>query len=274
MSNGQSPGSEIESSPGVKSARRVLDVIEFLAERKTGASFTHLSEQLDLPKSSLHSLLLTLSARGWIYLDEPSRHYRLGVKIWQIAQNFDWLDGLVRTAYKHLAAASDELNETVQLAVLDGIDNVYLAKAESDHPLQLVSRVGSRLPAYATGLGKVLLADLDREELRGRMASTVIQRFTDQTIATVDVLEQRLAEIRERGYGEDEGEYTPGVYCVAVPIRSPEGRTIAAISCSIPSARMIGDGGDRDRLLGPLTKHATALSQEIFRTGVGSAASD
>ena len=274
MNSSQFTGSESEVSTGVKSARRVLDVIEFLAERKAGASFTLLSEQLNLPKSSLHSLLLTLCARGWVYLDQSSRRYRLGVRIWQIAQNFDWLDSLVRIAHKHLAAASDELNETIQLAVLDGIDNVYLAKADSDHPLQLVSRVGSRLPAYATGLGKVLLADLEPAEMRDRMAATVIQQFTDRTIETVDVLEKRLAEIRERGYGEDEGEYTPGVYCIAVPIRAPEGRTIAAISCSIPSARMVGNGEDRDRLLGPLTRHAAALAQEFFRVETGSQAGD
>jgi DNA-binding IclR family transcriptional regulator len=101
------------------------------------------------------------------------------------------------------------------------------------------------------------------------MAGTVMQQFTDRTIATVEVLEKRLAEIRERGYGEDEGEYTPGVYCVAVPIRAPEGRTIAAISCSIPSSRLVGKGEDRDRLLGPLTRHAAALSREFFRVDAG-----
>jgi IclR family transcriptional regulator, KDG regulon repressor len=265
MNSSLSAGAESEVSAGVKSARRVLDVIEFLADRKSGASFTLLSEELNLPKSSLHSLLLTLSARGWIHLDESSRQYRLGFRVWQVAQNFDGLDSLARIAHKHLEAASEELNETVQLAVLDGIDNVYVAKAEADHPLQLVSHVGARLPAYATGLGKVLLADLEPAELRKRMAGTVIQQFTDQTISSVDVLEQRLAEIRERGFGEDEGEYTPGVYCVAVPIRAPGGRTIAAISCSIPSARMIGNGEDRDRLLLPLTMHAAALSRDFFR---------
>jgi IclR family transcriptional regulator, KDG regulon repressor len=265
MNSGSPTGSDADQSAGVKSARRVLDVLEFLADHKAGASFTLLSEQLNLPKSSLHWLLLTLSTRGWIYLDESSRRYRLGVRVWQVAQNFDGLDSLARVAHKHLAAASEELNETVQLAVLDGIDNVYIAKAESDHPLQLVSRVGARLPAYATGLGKVLLADLEPAELRRRMAATRIQQFTDQTISTVSVLEERLAEIRDRGYGEDEGEYTRGVYCVAVPIKTPEGRTIAAMSCSIPSARTDGNGGDRDRLVRSLSKHAAALSREFFR---------
>ena len=162
-----------------------------------------------------------------------------------------------------LFRSRDELNETVQLAVLDGIDNVYVAKVEADHPLRLVSHVGSRLPAYATGLGKVLLAGLEPGEVRKRMTGTAFTRFTERTITSLDVLEQRLAEIRAKGYGEDEGEYTPGVYCVAVPVTAQDGGPIAAMSCSIPSARMIGEEEQRDRLVQSLSRHAAALSRQL-----------
>lgn len=256
-----------ESSGGVKSARRVLDVVEFLASRPGGASFPVLGEQLKLPKSSLHSLLTTLTSRGWIYLDESSRQYRLGLRVWQVAQNFVYVDSLAHLAHKHLTAARDELNETIQLAVLDGIDNVYIAKVDADHLLQLVSHVGSRLPAYATGLGKVLLSGLEPAELRRRMAETTIKHFTEKTITSLDVLEERLAEIRAQGYGEDEGEYTPGVYCVAVPIRDPDGQLIAAMSCSIPSARIARAGEAHDRLVQSLSRHAAALSRELANVG-------
>ena len=262
-------GQAESSVAGVKSARRVLDVVEFLASRPSGASFPVLGEQLKLPKSSLHSLLSTLTARGWVYLDESSRQYRLGLRVWQIAQNFVYLDSLAHLARAHLTAARDELNETVQLAVLDGIDNVYIAKVEADHPLRLVSHVGSRLPAYATGLGKVLLAGLDSAELRRRMAGTMITRFTERTISSLPVLEQKLAEIRANGFGEDEGEYTSGVYCVAVPVRGQDGALIAAMSCSIPSARLIDEDGQRDRMVQSLTKHATALSRELGGRAAG-----
>ena len=248
---------------GVKSARRVLDVVEFIASRPSGASFPLLAKQLKLPKSSLHQLLLTLTDRGWVHLDETSRQYRLGLRVWQVAQNFDYLDSLARIAHIHLTAARDEVNETVQLAVLDGIDNVYIAKVEADHPLRLVSHVGSRLPAYATGLGKVLLAGLEPGELRRRMAEAAFTQFTERTIASLPVLEQRLAEIRVNGYGEDEGEYTPGVYCVAVPVRGQNGTIIAAMSCSIPSARIDSKAEQRDRLVLSLQQHASALSRDL-----------
>lgn len=255
-------GTELSTSK-VKSASRVLDVLEFIASKPSGASFTLLGDQLGLPKSSLHYLLLTLSDRGWVYLDEPSRLYRLGLRVWQLAQNFDWLETLAQLAREDLTAARDELNETVQLAVLDGVENVYVAKVEADHPLQLVSRVGSRLPAYATGLGKVLLAGLEPDELRRRLSETTFTQFTERTITDPRALERHLVEVRSRGYGEDEAEYTPGVYCVAVPVLSHDGATIAAISCSIPSARIVRDGEQRDRLVRSLSKHAGALSRRL-----------
>jgi IclR family KDG regulon transcriptional repressor len=248
---------------GVKSARRVLEVLECLAESSSGVTFPQLADGLGLPKSSLHALLTTLMEQGWIYLHEPTRKYRIGLRLWQVAQSYSGLDSLAHLAVKHLAAVRDEVNETVQLAVLEGIDNVYIAKVESDHPLRLVSQVGTRLPAYATGLGKVLLAYLDPAEFRRRMAKVTIERFTTRTVSTINALEEGLADIRMRGYGEDEGEYTPGVHCLAVPIFGPEGEVVAAMSCSIPMARFGGTDKERAVLLDSLSRHAKALADEL-----------
>lgn len=248
---------------GVKSARRVLEVLEYLAESPDGATFPQLIDGLGLPKSSLHGLLMTLVDAGWVYLNEATRTYCVGLRLWQVAQNFSSVDSLAHIAQKHLEGVRDEVNETVQLAVLEGIDNVYVAKVESDHPLRLVSHVGSRLPAYATGLGKVLLAYLEPAEFRRRMTNVKIQRFTTRTMTTLKALEQGLAEIRARGYGEDEGEYTPGVYCVAVPVLGSDGATVAAMSCSVPSARFGGTDRDRAVLLESLKRHAKELSDDL-----------
>jgi DNA-binding IclR family transcriptional regulator len=253
---------------GVKSARRVLEVLEYLAESSAGATFPQLADGLGLPKSSLHALLATLMEQGWIYLHEPTRKYRIGLRLWQVAQSFSGLDSLAQLALKHLEAVRDEVNETVQLAVLEGVDNVYVAKVESDHPLRLVSQVGTRLPAYATGLGKVLLAYLEPAEFRRRMAKVTIERFTTRTVSTIKALEEGLADIRMRGYGEDEGEYTPGVHCVAVPIFGPEGEIVAAMSCSIPMARFGGTDKERAVLLDSLSRHAKALTDELSNASI------
>jgi DNA-binding IclR family transcriptional regulator len=131
----------------------------------------------------------------------------------------------------------DALNETVQLAVLDGVDTVYLARIDCSHPVRLASQVGVRLPAYATGLGKALLAGLPHEELTARLRNCSLTAFTAHTITSVVVLLRELNAIRERGYASDNEEYTPGLRCVAVPIRDRHGHDTAAMSISIPLMR-------------------------------------
>ncbi|MER7282405.1 IclR family transcriptional regulator [Dactylosporangium sp. NPDC000244] len=259
----------VQSTTGVKSAERALDLMEYLAAHRSGATFPQISQDLGFPKSSLHALLGTLVGRGWVYLDEERRRYRIGVRVWETAQSFDYLDSLARRAEPYLRAARDELNETVQLAVLDGIDNVYIAKVEADHPLRLVSRVGMRLPAYATGLGKVLLAHLDPADLRARLEGVSMRRFTQHTVATWQQLLERVQDIRERGFGEDDGEYTPGVFCVAVPVRDGTGRVVAAMSCSIPRVRLGEGPAHRDHLVNTLTRHCEAMSRDLGWRGGG-----
>ena len=263
MKSGQSTSQSSSSATGVKSAERALDLMEYLATRRSGATFPDIVADLGVPKSSLHGLLGTLVNRGWIYLDEESRRYRIGMRVWETAQSFVYLDSLVHRAEPHLRSARDELNETVQLAVLDGIDNVYVAKVEADHPLRLVSRVGMRLPAYATGLGKVLLAYVDPRDLAARFKGVTMQAFTPHTISTFEQLYERIQAIRECGFGEDDGEYTVGVFCVAVPVRDGSGRVVAAMSCSLPRVRLDGGLTHRDHLVSALTRHAAALSRDL-----------
>lgn len=159
----------------------------------------------------------------------------------------------------------DLLGETVQVAVLDGIENVYIGKLETDHPLQLVSRLGSRLPAYATGLGKALLAGLPDTEVLRRLDGVAMHAFTARTITTPASLLADLARIRRRGYATDRGEYSKGVFCVAAPIQSSAG-TVAAISVSIPDVRVTA--AVRRRAAQVLTAEARALSEQLGASNI------
>src|SRR5690606_22714900 len=114
----------------------------------------------------------------------------------------------------------------------------YIDKAEGTRPLRLISNVGSRLPAYVTGIGKALLSGLPDSELERRFAGVSLPRYTAQTITTGDELIKVLQVARRQGYALDDGEYTSGVYCVAVPIKSPSGAVVAAMSCSVPKTRI------------------------------------
>lgn len=254
----------------VKSASRVLDVLELLAQHQQGLTFPELVELLGFPKSSLHALLWTLHDRGWVALDEDTRRYRTGVRAWEAGQGFVHGVDLVRVADRHLRNARADLDETVQLAILDGTDVVYVAKVDADHPFQLISRVGMRLPAYATGLGKVLLAALPPAELEARFEAFDFERFTDRTLTSFPELVDRLAQIRQDGFGEDDGEYTEGIFCVAAPVRDHTGAVVAALSCSAPRARLDAREVDPGRIRELVRAHGNALSTELGWSGTTS----
>jgi len=243
----------------VKSAERALHIIELLTVH--GATeFTEIVARLDLPKSSAHYLLATMRDGGFLDFDTRARRYTVGPRLWEAGQAYIRDLDVARVAGPHLERARDILGETVQLAVLDGLDNVYVGKAETDHALQLVSKIGSRLPAHATGLGKVLLAGLATEEFSRRLEHVELQRFTATTVTDIDDLRRELATIRRRGYALDRGEYASGVFCVAAPIDNAVG-TIAAMSVSIPNVRVTP--AVRKAAVETITGHARELSAEL-----------
>lgn len=247
---------------GVKSAVRALAILDLLAQRGAPMRFPEIAQQLGYPQSSLHGLIRTLHSAQWLAFDEGTRQYTLGIRAWEAGNAYMRAVSLADRSTPFIDEVRDRLNETVQLAVLDeGRHNVYLAKAEGDQRLVLESRVGVRLPAHATGVGKVLLASLDDDEVRRRIGDAELEIYTPTTLGSIEVLLTRLHEIRERGYGTDDQEYTQGVRCVAVPVRDYTGATVAAMSVSVPVVRFTEDL--RDRSLDALKEAAVNLSAAL-----------
>ena len=220
-----------------RSAGRALDILDVLVRESRGLSFTALLRLLEVPKSSLHELLAVLVERSFVEYDATSRLYTIGIRVWESGQAYLRHHELGGEARPVMQGVVDAINETVHLAVLDGIENVSQATVDCSHPLRLHSEVGKRLPAYATGLGKVLLASLPAEELNARLRGRVLPRYTPHTLTDHAALSAHLAVVRARGFAVDDQEYTPGLRCVAVPIRDHYGRICAAMSVSIPIMR-------------------------------------
>lgn len=244
---------------GVKSAGRALDIIEALAHERSGLGFTDLARLQGIPRSSLHALLAVLNERGFVEFDPTKRVYALGLRTWEMGQAYLAHRDLVEKALPLMERVVAAINETVQLAVLDGIENVYLAKVDCSHPVRLQSEVGRRLYAHATGLGKVLLADLPEDELRRRFSGADLARLSPRTISRTEQLFEALETVRESGFAVDDEEYTAGLRCVAAPIAGSDGQTIAALSASIPTTRA-GPEQMADAL-----RHIAAASIDISR---------
>lgn len=222
----------------VKSSIRTLQVLELLGSANEGLSLNDVCTSLDMPKSSGHALLRTMTTSGWIDYSDATHQYGLGSRVWEVARRYISGLDLQNLARPYMEAVRNELDETVQLATLDGVENVYIAKVEAQNQrLVLVSHVGARLPAWATGLGKAMLAELSEGEIDARFDGVTFERFTDATIDNLDDLKVELKKTAERGYAVDESEYADGVFCVAVPILNARGDLVAAISVSVPEVR-------------------------------------
>lgn len=221
----------------VKSARRVMLVLEYLAEVGQ-APFATIVRELNLPNSSAHQLLATITDGGFIDYDDSDRLYRLGPRLWAVAQSYTRVDDLPAIALPLMRGLVDDIGETTQLSTLQGRYNVYLAVVDSPHPMRLASAVGRRLPAHATGLGKTLLAGLADAEIARRVEHVPLEPYTANTITEFAALMTDVALIRARGYGEDNEEFVIGCKCIARPVRDPRGQTVAAMSVTVPTPRL------------------------------------
>ncbi|HEY2042428.1 MAG TPA: IclR family transcriptional regulator [Jatrophihabitans sp.] len=227
----------------VKSAVRTLDILELLAGSAQRMTLSELQRVLGVPKSSLHSLLQTLVARGWLESDERNLTYAIGLRALRVGAAYLERDPVIEAAGPLLTQLRNELNETVHLARLDGSDIVYLASRESAHHLRSTSRIGRRLPAHATALGKVLLAVRDTAEvdalLPGHLAALTPDTVTDRA-----ELNAELAAARALGYSYEQGQNTPGLGCFAVAVagRQP---AMDSLSCSVPLVRLTEEHGNQ-----------------------------
>jgi DNA-binding IclR family transcriptional regulator len=264
VENHEVPGAAISASTGgkvapVKSASRALDILEALAAAPEGVAFSDLARLREIPKSSLHALLTVLTDRGYVEFDASRRTYELGIRTWEVGQAWRSQRDLIRKALPVMEQVVDAINETVQLAVLDGIENVYLAKVDCSHPLRLQSEVGKRLYAHATGLGKVLLAACPDSELEARYRDIPFPVVATSPLRTFSHLQDAIAGVRSLGFAVDDQEYTPGLRCVAVPVYDIDNRVIAALSASIPLMRA------NDEQLEAALRHIALASIAISR---------
>lgn len=228
---------ESPSAPaGVKSADRTMLLLEVLAASPHALTLTELQHALDVPKSSLYMLLQTLVARGWLTCDVRLGTYGIGVRALLVGTSYLDHDPVVQAAAQVISELRARINETVHLARLDGGDVVYLASRESQHHLRVISRVGRRVPAYATSLGKALLAVRGNAEVDALVPAKFVA-MTENTVRDRRALHRQLDEVRARGYAFEREENTPGLCCFAVAL--PHSLLAQdAISCSVPIARL------------------------------------
>lgn len=223
------------SSPAVD---RALAILQLLAAHDRGLGVSEISRVLDEAKSSLHAVLTTLEQRGFVIKDPATKRYRLGPQALVVGAAYGRQTNLLDAFDAVAVDLVRRCGETVQLAMLPGRHILYIGKHEGTHHVRLAAQIGGQLPAHATALGKALLSDLPDSVLDQRFADVTLERLTERTITTLPELKRELATVRARGYATDNGEVSPELRCVGVPVRDASGVVVAALSLSVPITRI------------------------------------
>ena len=240
----------------VKAVEKALTILEALGKEPDELRLADLSRRLAIEKSTLHRLLGTLEGQGFVRRDPVSRRYSLGIKMLELGTAVTVRSALGRAAGPVLDRLAIRCQQTVNLAVLDGDEILYVAKRESPEPLRLTVEVGRRLPAHCTALGKALLAFRPAPEVRRLFSRRRrLRQFTPNSITDPRDLVRHLEEVRRAGIAVDREELVRGLRCVAVPVLDFTGYAVAAISISAAAVTL---GEDRVTELRPLLEEATA----------------
>jgi DNA-binding IclR family transcriptional regulator len=244
----------------LESADRVLRVLELFNAGERNLSLSEIADRMSLPKSSVHRLLSTLLAHGFIERDPSTRRYRLGIKLFEIGSLVIHERGLHAAAHPVVEELAVSTGETCHLAVLSGTDAVYVYKIDGASTIIMSSRVGGRAPCYCTSIGKVLVA-WSGEEIFQQVVRGGFHAFTGNTIRDEGWFAAELERVRSDGYALDLEEYQPGLCCIAAPVRDHSGRVLATLGLAGPSSRL---SEQRLRqLAAPLTTAAQALSRNL-----------
>ncbi len=223
-------------SPEVKSAARILDLLELLSVMPEPMRLTDIARQMDMPKSSASGLLNTLAGRGYVDASGDgyviSQHYRQG----------DWIAGelglMRRAAQSLMAGLSAQTGESCFLAIPAHDWQVqYIDKAVSDNPLRYDISLPMLRPAHSTSVGRVLLADQPLAALRAYLASDRVTKLTEKTVTDPELLLQEVERTRNAGFSTMTDSSVLGASGVAAPIRGVGGGVISALCVIAPTPR-------------------------------------
>jgi IclR family KDG regulon transcriptional repressor len=216
----------------IQSVERALKILDLFDEQTTELKITEISKQMNLHKSTVHSLLKTLQVYRYIDQDEESGKYRLGMKLFERGNLLLQMMDIRMIARKYLLDLSLRTGQTTNLVILDGQEGVYIDKVEGQKAVILYSRIGRRIPLHCSAVGKALIAFKNDTVLSDLLRGYSYQQHTDRTIDNENDFLQEIERIRDSGVAFDIEENEPGVRCAAVPVRDHSGQVAAAVSIS------------------------------------------
>ncbi len=222
----------------IESLSRGVDLLSVLSQVPSPLSLTELSRKTNLSKSTVQRVTHTLVEMGYLNRDDGTKRYSIGQKSISLALRISKNLDLRRIAFPFLDRTSKEIGETVNLAILDGEEIVYVERIKTEQILNINLHVGSRLPAHCTSMGKAILAFLPKDRLEKVLKGLSFGIFTKSTIDSKTKLLRELKRVKEKGYATNNEELSIGLRSVAAPVIDYSGQVIAAVNVAVPSIRV------------------------------------
>jgi IclR family pca regulon transcriptional regulator len=244
----------------VQSLERGLAVICAFDRQHAELTLSEVATATGVTRATARRFLLTLERLGYVRSDE--RRFSLTPRVLELGYAFLSSMSLPEVAEPHLEALVAEVNESSSVSVLDGGDVVYVARVPVSRIMTVAISVGTRFPAYATSMGRVLLAGLDPAELDTYLAGVRIERLTGRTVSTVAALRTELIRVRSQGFAIVDQELEEGLRAVAAPVRDRGGRVIGAVNVSTHAGRTSLEQVRRT-LVPPLLAAAARISADL-----------
>jgi IclR family transcriptional regulator, KDG regulon repressor len=239
---------------GIQVIDRAFDIIELLSLEKDGLGVTEIGNRIGLHKSTVHRILSAMAERGYIEKVPSTGLYKIGLKLIEISSVYLNNVELKTEARPYLWELTNKLNQPTHLAILDGIEAVYIDKVDVVTSIRLYSQIGRRIPVYCSALGKSLLSGLSDAELDEVISKCSFQKVTSNTILNKEELHRQVRQTRIRGWSLDDEEHDEGIRCIASPIYDYRGKVIAAVSLAGPSTVICNE---KDEETGRMVREAS-----------------
>jgi IclR family KDG regulon transcriptional repressor len=222
----------------LSSVLNALEALDFFTVEEPGLSLAEISKRMGMHKSSVHRILKTLEAADFLRRNAERGQYSLSLKLLELASRVMTQYDLREVAGPPMNDLAARTGEIIHLAILDRHEIVYQEKKGAGQVLTVATRVGGRHPAFASAMGKVLLAFLPEQRQRELLEEIELEPLTPNTITDRGRLKRELDRVRGQGYAVDNEEAFPGIRCIAAPIRESRAKVVAAISATVPAQRL------------------------------------
>jgi IclR family transcriptional regulator, pca regulon regulatory protein len=253
----------------VQSLERGLAVIRAFGAEQPELRLSDVARETGLTRAAARRFLLTLVRLG--YVRQDGNTFSLRPRVLELGYAYLSALSLPEVAQPHMETLVGEVNESSSVAVLDDLDIVYVARVPTQRIMTITIAVGTRLPAYATSMGRVLFAGLDQDALEERLERIEVERLTPTTVPDLEILRQRIDHVHDAGWAAVDQELEQGVRSAAVPIRDATGAVVAALNVSVHATRMTMQALRRD-VVPKLLRTAEAIEVDLRAAGTANTA--